>query len=87
MLLEFMQFSNLFYFGVPLSPFSIDLFFKEQGEVWESALGTFPQSLYHILIVIFCYISLIILYLKFSTQNKTYIATALLNILLALFDI
>lgn len=84
MLLEFMQFSNLFYFGVPLSPFSIDLFFKEQGEVWESALSTFPQSLYHILIVTFCYISLIILYLKFSTQNKTYIATALLIILLAL---
>ncbi len=82
-ILELIQFGHIFYFGTPITPFEIELMWKEKGEILESSLDTFPECFIFILCVIVPYIALIWAFLK-RREKKGYI-TASIFVLLAFF--
>lgn len=82
----------MFWFGTPLSIFSLSLLGGEISEVIESAISTFPSSLYHICVICLCYGGLMYLYvrikpnykLRFYTYGGGYLALALMIVLLSI---
>ena len=80
-ILELIQFGHIFYFGTPITPFELELIWKEKGEIMESSLDTFPECFIFIFCVSIPYIALIWAYIK-KRQKKGFI-TASVFVLLA----
>ena len=76
-IMELIQFGHIFYFGTPITPFELELLWKERGEITESGLDTFPQCLIFIFCVLTPYIAIIWAYLKKLNKKGSYIATIL----------
>lgn len=70
MIMELVQFSHIFYFGVPLNSFAISLILPEIGEILDSSSSVFPQALFHIFAVIIPYALLIFLLARFKSFGK-----------------
>ena len=62
--MELIQFSHIFYFGTPITPFEIEMIWQERGEILESGLDTFPFFLIPLFSVLIPYVSLFFMYLK-----------------------
>ena len=83
-IMELIQFSHIFYFGTPITPFEIELIWKEQGEILESGLDTFPYCFIPILAVLIPYITLWILYVKKRKSKGSFIASFFVIIILSI---
>ena len=84
-IMEFFQFGHLFWFGTPLSVFSLALFSSEVGEVMESAKMALPQGLYPIIAIVCAYGLFIYLLLRFDKKlPKSFIASCVVLILLSI---
>lgn len=84
-IMEIFQFGHLFWFGAPLSVFSLALFSNEIGEVVESTKMALPQGLYPIIAIICAYGFLIYLFLRLDKRlPKSFIASFVVFILLSI---
>ena len=85
MIMEFFQFGHLFWFGTPLSVFSLALFSSEVGEVLESAKMAMPQGLYPMLVIVCAYTLLIYALLHLDKRlPKSFIASFVMLSLLSI---
>ncbi|RAX51483.1 hypothetical protein CCY99_08915, partial [Helicobacter sp. 16-1353] len=81
---ELVQFGHLFYFGAPLSPFSISLIMLEMSEILESSTTTFPNSLIVPFCVLIPYVCLMVLYAKSARFGKIKGVVAFILVIFAL---
>lgn len=85
MIMEFFQFGHLFWFGTPLSVFSLALFSSEVGEVVDSAKMALPQGLYPIIVIVCAYGLFIYLLLRLDKKlPKSFIASFVMFSLLSI---
>lgn len=82
-IMELIQFSYMFWFGVPLNVFSLALMMDEVGEIVETAKSAMPWGLYHVSIILLSYSITIFAYLKMQIK-KSWIATLLAILLLSI---
>ena len=85
LVMELIQFSHIFYFGTPISPFEIELIWKEKGEILESGLDTFPSFLIPVFSVLIPYISLWIMYVKKRKSKGSIILSIFVVFALSIF--
>lgn len=83
-IIELIQFSHIFYFGTPITPFEIEMIWQEKGEILESGLDTFPYFLVPLFSVIVPYASLFFMYLKRRKSRGSVIFSVLLILVLSI---
>ena len=83
-IIELIQFSHIFYFGTPITPFEIEMIWKEKGEILESGLDTFPFFLVPLFSVLIPYIFLFFMYLKRRKSKGSVIFSILVIMMLSI---
>lgn len=82
--MELIQFSHIFYFGTPITPFEIEMIWQEKGEIFESGFDTFPYFLIPLFSVLIPYITLFFVYLKRRKSKGSVFFSILLLIMLSI---
>ena len=85
--MELVEFSHIFYFGTPITPFEIGMIWKEKGEILESGLDTFPAVLIPFLSVLIPYITLLFLYYKKRKTKGSFITTVICIAMLSILPV